>query len=225
MKRDCRTCQQRCRPYGVRRLKRLERLANDLEACCIRQAPELLQAVSDVQSESVAVPLALDLDASLYCMSKGLLSKPAKRLMSGDFSVWAVPSKPSPAPAPRVALLHHRPAGQHLCELNSCKRRSQAARQHKRVQGSSTSSCFKVAARPLSSERQSGTVAGSSSEKTGGSPTSSLPCAHKVLGLFGTEQSPALLHGIQVASLWPTSCGGFGYSCLRAVRQAHLSHL
>lgn len=83
MKRDCRTCQQRCGPHGVRRFKRLERLADDLESCCIRQAPELLQAVGDAQRESVAVSLALDLDAGLYCKGKGRLSKPAKRLTRG----------------------------------------------------------------------------------------------------------------------------------------------
>ena len=224
--RDCSTCQQRCGPHRVRRLKRLECLADDLEACGIRQAPELLQAVSDAQSESVAVPLALDLDAGLHCKSKGKSSKPAKRLPSGKFKHMGCTkyafsslssSGGSSAPSPcrhtsvRVALLR----AQGHKQLDSARR----------VQGSSTSSCLKVAARPLSSERQSGTVAGSSSENTGGSPTSSLPCARRVPGILGTEQSPALLHSNPVASLWPTFCGWFGYNCLRAVRQAHLSHL
>lgn len=74
------TCQQRCGPHGVRRLERLERLANNLKARSIRQAPELLQAVSDAQSKSVAVPLALYLDARLSRNSTGPSSKPAKKL-------------------------------------------------------------------------------------------------------------------------------------------------
>ena len=120
-------CQHRCGPHGVRGLERLERLAYDLKARSIRQAPELLQAVSDAQGEPVAVPLALYLDARLSRRSTGTSSTPAKRAYKRQSKqLWATPNKPSPVPAPLVALLHRRPVGRHLCKSSVCTHGSQA---------------------------------------------------------------------------------------------------